>query len=565
MATSTNNGYRTQVLPGNTRSASECLSILLYNKNTQPEKIPRITLKNIEEVINNLLNSKIEDGTNYIVLSRESSNDVFEYRLEDVREKYREVEGWNIIIYLRKNNRGEFVGIGFTEFINTQGERRDINITLDLTTNVSEDLIVNINYSILNSQPSGIPPLSAVDFLGDEVEDFTFVDKILDYKKTKQISPSLFTTHLSSFGNPKAESNIYMASLGTVVGKEEVMCNFHIAREFDVDPYLVGFTHHYIDYYADNDISVYSWTDDFKYSITSLSLTNRFGDPIRHAGDVQDKGYKEIKYNRNGNPLDPKKSKIKLWCGTYALIEEINNNETSIFIYDTVGEKYIGNSYGNCFIDETNRHNKIVSIPNIATEIEFRKYIPDVQNTWFNFERYGKEFSILARKGDWFIFDLGKWYEFSNLRQSIRIDKSEFENVYLINDLYLGVIERRVDGDTLVVYCGIDDLRDWSWKTTKVLNTQDSEEEYKPAIPPGGMKPTPDFELQKHFTAKRDGVIKEIRLDDTLDKTWFRYFKKNSYPLLRYPKINEFVGSCSGIMFFLFENEETRKKILNYI
>lgn len=535
MADLNNLGYSTYIL-GTTKQVTECHNIILYNKdNVSFSGADRINVYNIESIISQL--NSMGKGKR---LSRESSDVPFRYTIDD----YNSVEGFNVIIYIHNTNG---TGVGYTEFINTQGQYRDINIYLDFQTKLEDGINIEVSNSLAYAAD-----ISDKIILGEDLSKYTSPERIVEEKKKRVDSPILFTSHLSSFGNPRVESNIYLGSMGTVIGRERSLCSFRMAREFDVDPYSVGFTNYQVGYYQGGDVSCYSWVGQ-KYSISSLSETNRFGSPIRHT-DQNQGGFVSLK--NVGSEYS-----IFTFSGRYAILcSQLSNGSPNLNtrwrIYDTVEESLISNSYGTySFIDESDSHNRIVSMPLYMNYENIRSILPDVNDTFWDITT-SNSIRILGRKEGWYIYiiDNGDAILFSGINGSLRIHKSEFHNVLLINNIYIGVLSQ--DKTYLTVY--------YTPGSSGKGKNWDSEL-YKANGNLARLTPYNDIfiyedEEGSYKSFYDSGEIQVIDNNTSIDKTWFSNFTRNSYPRnITFPTISSIISACSGVIFY------TTGRILNYL
>lgn len=502
MAETTNLGYNTYI-SGTAKNITDCLEIIIYNKNelTSEDRVETINIYNISQVI-----SGLERVGKYIKLGRNSSSDYFEYVSENGI-----ISGFNVVIYL---SPGTNTGIGYTEFINVQGKYRDIFITLDSKTEVEGSLKIDINNSLVTVNSSSGSRI----WIGDELSDYTSGQKIKQLKEKAGdtiLSPTGYTTHLTAFSNsPLSESNIWLGSLGVIKGTitEPTITALKIARDFPADPYGNEFSESYIGWYDNNDISYYSW-EGLRYFISSLSITSRFGVPIKHTDT--ETGWDEV------SDLDSSRYKIIGWEGKYAIVTSLDSRNT--IIWDTVSRKIV--SRGKAYVDGNDKNRRVVSIPEVSYAVDIISDIPDLGNTFYDIETYGRSnyINIIYRKGPWFVFrtnqdDLAIW---SSLRMTLTTRWSEVERVFILSDSYIGIQSQ--DKQTLTIYTGLGE----NWNSDSVGY--------------GG-------EQERYESARKDGKI--IDCSGTLGDTWLKNFRRNIYPRDGYPEVKDLVGSLSGLIFY---------------
>ena len=154
-------GYSTHIL-GTVKSVMSCLGIILYDKSdiSDGSRRKRVSLYNIEEVYKLVLASG-----KYLELTRETENDGFSYKHNNGK-----ITGFNVILYLDPSNKNP---LGYTEFTNTQGEKRDTNIYLDLHASV-EDFDVRLNDNLDNAEHA------KKTYIGDDLKDYTSSKVILN-------------------------------------------------------------------------------------------------------------------------------------------------------------------------------------------------------------------------------------------------------------------------------------------------------------------------------------------------------------------------------------------------
>lgn len=488
-------------LTGTAREVTECLEIILYNKDilTASDNVEKINTYNIHNIIQELYACK-----KYVKLERESPDNLFEYTKSPI------ISGFNILIYLGENGEG----LGYTEFINLQGKYRDLRIGIEITTTIDNTLSIDITSSLVLANRVG-----SREFIGEDLGDYTSGLKLSQWKSNPEsnVCPGAYTTHLTALKRNSivGESSMWLGGMGIVRNGDEHITALSLARDFDPDPYNLEFPNHYFGLYSPSDICYYNW-EGLKYSIFSLSTTNKFGTPIKHT-------------DRYDEVIGISGYEIMGFAGKYAVLSD-GNDKTAL--WDTSEMKLVQpiENSGKIFVDETNPNYRFVSIPSVSYITNVTDLIPDVTNTFYDVEYYGSRNSIniIYRRGKWFVFRRGNNLIWTNLRQSITTTWEERGRVFLINDLYLGIFSP--DRTSIVLYMGLGE--NWMSEQAKGL------EDYTDAFSDGRLR-------------KCEGAISDTDL---------MIFRRRAFPSGGYPEVKDIVGAVMGIIYY-----KTEEGKLDYI
>lgn len=504
MAETTNNlGYNTYIT-GTAKNITDCLEIILYNKSelTVEDGVDSINIYNIQDVIRQL-----RAANKCISISRSSNTDYFQYYMDNGI-----ISGFNVVIYLQN---GTGTGIGYTEFINLQGKYRNIAITLDSKTEVEGTLEINVSNSLVLANSDG-----SREWIGDGGNNYTSGKRISGWKVKKEdslLSPTGYTTHLSGLGNSLfSEVNLWLGGLGVVRGETESLYTLTVARDFDFDPYETGFSNSFIGWYDPTDISHYLW-EGLRYTIVSISQVNRFGSPLRHTDT--EKGWDEV------IGIDSSRYTIIGWEGKYGILQDTLTPDRRV-VWDTVDKKIIGT--GKIFIDGDSPHYDMVTLPTVSYATNIIMDVPDLGNTFFDIETWGRsnQINIAFRKGPWFVFRQGDLAVWSSLRMSLTTSWKEISRTQILSDSYIGVMSE--DKSCFTVYTGIGE----NWLSEEARSIR-------------GM--TAD-ETSRYEKAYIDGKI--IDCIGNLGETWLMNFRRNIYPLTGFPEVGSIVGAVSGLVFY---------------
>ena len=140
----------------------------------------------------------------------------------------------------------------------------------------------------------------------------------------------------------------------------------------------------------------------------------------------------------------------------------------------------------------------------------------------------------MKKCGDWFVFlekrnvSSSPVYIFSSLRGTVKVDASEYSEVILFNDNYLGV-----KGDEgLEIYSGLGEV----WKTKKAAKSlgewQEEEGRREKAISEGKIIFIPSQSLLR-------------------DDLWLRRFQRSYTPIVpNPPTVRDVIGAWGGILFY---------------
>ena len=248
MATSTNYlGYNTYIL-GTTKSILMCLGIIVYNKSQLPSDIEKLSLYNINQVY-----QKVIQSGEYLRLDRLSTEDPFIYTNNNGV-----VQGFDTIIYLSNSDN---TSIGYTEFLNIQGEDRNINIQLAFNNVISGDLVIDLVNSLTQLKNN---PTVSTDFIGKELNQYPSAKNIHDDISNSTWNSPKYTSNLSSI----YKSNTQNIFLGYGLLKGTQLIKLDLSKNMVVDPYEFGFTNYLFGYY-EGDIVVYLWKG-LDYTIYSI-------------------------------------------------------------------------------------------------------------------------------------------------------------------------------------------------------------------------------------------------------------------------------------------------------
>lgn len=425
---STGTGYINTYILGSIKAAEECTEIILYNRNdfeTNPE-YRKISLYNLSEIYKLVLSSK-----KYVRLRRETAEDKFSYVRSSI------INGFNVIIYVGNSSSAS---IGYTEFINTQGLSRDVNISLEFEVDVKKGLNIKITNSLTSIKNSE----TYQDKLSDNLESYTSSSKIL-----KNINLSDFnfnyTNHLSNLKLGRKDTCAILINNSAVINSSTI-AKLDIVNNLKYDPYELGFVNFQVGFYK-SDIVLYVWDNGnngtWLFNVFSLTKINRFGLPISYTLSSTERNLLVL-----GNDV-----RILYFAGQYIVCSK--NDEIMLFNFENRDllntsenekKKWFQKSNNNIFIDSNNIKNTIREYPKILNYKTALDFIPELNNVYIKLKTSSIKYSIIVLRkiGEWFIFEKkilnqANEYIYMNMRTAVYISEKEYNSnkIHILNNQLL--------------------------------------------------------------------------------------------------------------------------------
>ena len=524
MATSTNYlGYNTYIL-GTTKSILMCLGIIVYNKSQLPSDIEKLSLYNIDQVY-----QKVIQSGEYLRLDRLSTEDPFIYTNNNGV-----VQGFDTIIYLSNSDN---TSIGYTEFLNIQGEDRNINIQLAFNNVISGDLVIDLVNSLTQLKNN---PTVSTDFIGKELNQYPSAKNIHDDISNSTWNSPKYTSNLSSI----YKSNTQNIFLGYGLLKGTQLIKLDLSKNMVVDPYEFGFTNYLFGYY-EGDIVVYLWKG-LDYTIYSITKRNRYNNPITYINSGV--GYATIP---NYSTTENTQQKISYFAGKYAVVE-LSGSENSTQIYDTMSKGWLKLNSPNFIIETTNLKNRIVELPIITNYNNVFDYLPDISNIYLNLYEYTRTNSLNISK------KVRNWYVIRRKRDKINIYSgmsktlfcSDQEEPIIINDQII-MIRTKDEENNLDYYTVYNENQKTYYSEKARVIIEGGKLEFNSSLGimfcNGGSR---DEEYKSLYNTKE---IKIIDSGETLNNSYFVRFRRNILPE-NITTIPEIVGAIDGIIFYKNQN-----------
>lgn len=424
---STGTGYTNTYILGSVKTAEECTEIILYNRNdfeTDPE-YRKISLYNLSEIYKLVLSSK-----KYVRLGRKSAEDKFLYVGSSSN-----IHGFNVIIYVSNSSSAS---IGYTEFINTQGLSKDVNISLKFEVNTKEGLNIKITNSLTSIKNSE----TYQGKFSDDLESYTSSLKVLENISLSDLNFS-YTNHLA---NLKRKNNYSILTNNSTIMNSSTISKLKIIENIKYDPYNNGFVNFQVGFYK-SDIVLYFWDNGnngtWLFNILSLTKINRFGLPISYTLNPDGKNYLVLNNDESTNV------KILYFAGQYVVCSK--NDEIMLFNFENRDlleddKKWFQKSNNNIFIDSNSVKNTIREYPKVLNYKTALDFIPELNNVYIKLKNSSLKYSIiiLRKIGEWFLFEKKilnqtNEYIFMNMRTAVYISGEEYNSnkIHILNNQLL--------------------------------------------------------------------------------------------------------------------------------
>ena len=534
MATSDNYlGYNTYIL-GSTKNVLECLGIILYNKD-EFEDIEKISLYNIDQVFD-----KVVRSNKYLRVNRDTDLDPFLYsHLNNI------IPGFDVIIYLSNSNN---TPIGYTEFLSIQGSERDINLSLNLVSDIVEGGEINLLNSL--STLKNTTSISK-DFTTDDLYNYPSSKVILDdLSRATDIYPR-YTTHLSSIKKNNINDNIFL-DYG-ILNKDQFY-RLTVSKNININPFEIDFKNYQLGYF-ENDIVIYSWVDN-KYSIYSLIKKNKFKNPITYTDTP--KGYREIP----SYPL-AESQKVNYFSGKYIVIGvEVNGQEEEV-LYNIELEDWITTSLPNFVIDQLDVHNEILEYPKILNYSNVFDYFPDIINTHFDLKSFSSSnnINIVKKIGGWYVIRQKRLNNkniliYTNMSKTLYTLEDDSDMPIIVNDKILFTTSINKEGKKYYSFYTEDNR---TYFTENVRSTLfNGKMMFDGNIGAYIFMSNNQIENDNNRLQYSSGAIRIVTVGDDFLKSYLVRYRRNiiNENILTVP---EFIGAINGLIFYKSQN------YLNYI
>ena len=528
MATSDNYlGYNTYIL-GSTKNVLDSLGIILYNR-SDFEDLDKISLYNIDQVFDKVIKSN-----KYLRLNRETSESSFLYSHMNSA-----ISGFNVIVYLNNSNN---TPVGYTEFLSVQGADRDINLSLNLRSDITEGGEINILNSL--STLKNTTSISK-DFTTPDLFNFPSTEEILNYLEDSIDIYPRYTTHLSSIHRNSGNDNVF---LDYGVLNKNKFYKLSVSKNININPFEIDFKKYQFGYY-ENDIVIYSWVDN-KYSIYSLIKRNKFNNPITYTDTSN--GYLTIPYYPSSTSQE-----IDYFSGKYvALKVELDGQESEV-LYDLERESWVNLSQPNFVVDQLDVHNKIIEYPKILNYSNVFDYFPDIVNIHFDLRSFSNSnnINIVKKIGGWYVIrqkrlNAQNLLIYTNLTKTLYTLEDDSDTPVIVNDKILYTTTSR-DGINYYSFY-VDDNRTYYTENAKSTLYQGKmmfHEMFGFVF---------DIEEKGDFSDYTNGAVRIISVGDDLLKSYLARYRRNivNPDILKVP---ELLGAINGLIFYKSQNN------LNYL
>lgn len=412
-------GYSTHIL-GTVKSVMESLTIVLYDRYSIKKEggYNKISLYNLEKVYEVVMNSP-----SHLVLNKDEEAGCFKYLYTNPNLS----KGFNVIIYLSNSDNSP---IGYTEFTNTQGTERDINIFLNLKAAV-EDFDIILKDSLESAA------IIERNYIGTRQNEYTSANSILDAVR-ESVSRQMYTKHVSQTFLFDDSCSILLDS-GIVKHTDETelsnLKNFYkldIVRNVDYNPMRYDFTNFDVSSFGD-DVVLYSW-NGLNYCASSLKNKNAFGDLIVYT--KSNRGYHTILKDSADDDLT-----ILYSAGKYLVCRLVKNRRSKIKIYNIITRKWVTDLSNACnFVDPLEVNGKVYDIPDVFYSSSIYKYLPEISNVFYEFGPQ-EAISVIRKIGNWVAFNktiFGKKVVLlSGVESTLFLTQEEFDRLIVLNDVAL--------------------------------------------------------------------------------------------------------------------------------
>lgn len=483
-------GYSTHIL-GTVRSVMSCLGIILYDKYgiSDGNKYKRISLYNLDEMYDLVMSG------DHLELTRENTDDYFRYLHENGH-----IDGFNVIIYI---NPSDGSPIGYTEFTNTQGEKRDTNIYLKITASVEDfDVVLNDNLDNVKQAKK--------TYVGNELKDYTGSKTIQDDLKEVQGGNKHYTKLLSQASETQ-DSILLDCGTVTKMGYSDSLglMKLSLERNLNYSPQIYDFTNFGISYYGD-DIVLCTWKNT-NYCVSSLTQRNCFGDLIKYT--KSNTGYFTL-------PIDSYTNTIDHVAGKYIICKSSLNGSSIMRAFNIEKRDWETTQNPTLFVDPLDKSGKLYSIPRSIKPGDFYKYLPELKNIFYDYKE-NEYIKVLRKIGNWFV---------------LRVNRGDTSLIL-------------VTGTALTLYLTEEQLEDLLFfdDNTLILNSESYYIIYQ------GIGRTLCTEEASEFLGDIDTESIKVSKTSELYTTPFNSLRRNHYPT-EVQGIPEFVSGFLGHLFYVNKN-----------
>ena len=485
---------------------SSCLEIILYNKSEIPE---RISLYNLESFY---LSHLVGTSENYVKLYRDHVTDE---EGEIVPFKYKKLlkNGFNILVYVSPVTNSP---LGYSEFINTQGVGVSLDIRIDITRTLEQEIEL-----ILSNQLVG-KDLSKT-YLGNEIYQYTPRKELISRKYR-----NLFTSDIK-----RVISDPYSLIIGSSWSiNDDVIWRIRFKEGIEVEE---NYTNHHICFYDGSPV-IFVW-ENKNYSCYSLvsgekQIEGSTGVSIKR---IEGRYYLDVenKYRRlEDNSIIEKKKKFQ-------------------------------------FCDSLDPHCKVYDLPAFYSKSDILKYIPEINNIYLDLDNYLKSNQVLVcdKIGSWFILkrDFGGTpiYNAVSPTTSLIMTEEDLERAIFVGDQTVILCEE--EEEQMSVYYVIYNTEGTELQTERarsiLLNGRlDSwtflDDNDTPSDPEDDFYVSFRFcfldteEDEVHFSEYygENGLVTLVFEYEELYNTLLEKYRRNVYPeSIGIPKL---IGSFGGLIFY---------------
>jgi len=476
-------------ISGSVSQISGCLEIILYNKFDFTE---RISLYNLESFC---LKYLVGASDKYVRITRTSPDVWFEYRKQLT-------DGFNIVVYISSVSNSP---IGYTEFVNTQGQRLSLGIWINIRrTWDGEFLDLTLKNQLVGKDLSR-------KYQGNQLYNYTTIGEV-----ESESYRNLFT---SDIGRTESDRYSFIIRSSGFTSKEESW-KIKLRRDIEVDSRL---TQYNICFY-NGKLMLAAWKDRSYVLYPLVENSGVIGGSTDH---------------------DIERIEGRYYFDTDRILRDIDTEEEFI-------KKWGDRTQ---FCDFLDPHNQIYEVPTLYTRDNIFKYIPEINNIYVDLDNYLKSNQVIiyAKIGSWFILarDYGGTYVYIAISPTT-----------LINLTYEDLKRAIFVGDQTLILCEEGDSEHSGYYTVYStsgieLLTERAREIYNDG---NGRLDWCDsgfrfffldtIEDETHFEEYYgdNGLVSIVYDYEELGNTILGRYRRNIYPKCQ--GIPQLIGSFGGLIFY---------------
>ena len=373
-----------------------CPYIILYRSTN----LLNMSITNIDIILENL-----KKNGNYVKLSKIEGEDYYLFDRLDENNNIR-YTGFDTIIYINHLN----IPLGFTKFEVVKGllsEKLKIMIDFNVKINkVENNSNVKIEYALDN----------ITEFIS--LSKKLLVEKDYGYSTANKINKRIeieksFTNYVNNINDIETKPNKFI-SLNYGLLNSKGLYKLNIITEMTI---ANGFKNIQLGYYK-GEIVIYSWeveNKEIKYTITSLSRKDTFGNPIIY---TKRGSYNTINIKTEGT------ISVNYFSGKFISISVNSNSEVYNIItgervlLDEENPNHVINIWGN---------GQIIELPKALSRKSLMEFIPETRNLYIDINNYKQTIHLVK--------NIGEWYVFRETRYSINKSNPIFKNFLIYTNM----------------------------------------------------------------------------------------------------------------------------------